>query len=100
LFVPLIYLSSGWFFLRMRWRFARHRTAEVLAAACATGEAGLHDRLIGGVQASNALLRLRSLLLAITGLHLLVSPFTTPMLLKAHQTWHGHSGLDAALAGK
>ena len=37
-FVPLVYLTTGWLFLRMRWRFARHRVAEVHAAACATGE--------------------------------------------------------------
>lgn len=96
-FVPLIYLVTGWLFLRMRWRFARHRSAEVLAAACATDDSALHDRIMPGVRSSNVWLKVGSILMAVTGLHLIVSPLTTPMLFAGHLRWHRQAGIESAL---
>ena len=99
-FVPLIYLVTGWLFLRMRWRFARHRAAEVLAATCATDDSALHDWVMPAVRSANRWLKVRSILLAVTGAHLVASPFTTPMLFSGHLRWHRQAGIDSALGAE
>lgn len=93
----LYYLVSLVFGLIYWVRFARHREAEVLAAAFAVRDPDLHDRLRPVVRKQNALLYWVAIPLAISGLQIVLFPLVSALVTARHARWERQSGIAGLL---
>jgi hypothetical protein len=93
-----IYFMNLVFGLVFWTRFMRHRQAEVLAAAYAVGDPGLHDKLAPLVKQRNAVLAWVVIPLSVIGLHMVLFPVLRSRMLAKHVEWERRSGLAAVFA--